>query len=241
MDIVSDQTEPAAAPRIRRNRIPDVVLVGHTGEVVRFHTDLVRDRLVLVNFMSIATHASNPVSANLVEVARALGPRLRADVRMMSVTVDPANDQPEALARFAQRLGAPSGWLFLTGAKVAIDLLRAALFRHGAELTEAESEGRRQAISRLWNAFEDDPRILFCEHPSALQDCSMGLVRYGNDAADVWGSVPARAPSDQILARLSWVQPKPTRGPNPAVTSLAVTNLAVKRGGPWPVSGAKDG
>jgi hypothetical protein len=229
MDIVSDQTGASAAPTARRRYIPDVPLVAHTGEAVRFHTDLVRDRLVLVNFMSIATHASNPVSANLVEVARALGPRLGGDVRMMSVTVDPANDQPAALERFAQRLGAPSPWLFLTGGKAAIDLLRGALFRHGTDPAEAESEGRRQTISRLWSAFEDDPRTLFCEHPSSLQDCSMGLVRYGNDAAGVWGSVPGRAPPDQILARLAWVQPTPTRG----------LDAVVKRGGPWP--GARDG
>jgi protein SCO1 len=226
MDIVSDQTALPDAPRGNRRFIPDVALVGHTGEAVRFHTDIARDRLVLVNFMSTLTHASNPVSSHLLRTARALGPRLRDDVRMVSVTVDPANDTPESLARFAERLGAPSGWLFLTGAKAATDLLRAALFRHEADPTEAEDEARRQVLSRLWNAFEGDPRNLLCTHPSTLQDCSMGLVRYGNEAADIWGSIPARSPPDQVLSRLSWVQSRPAQN----------RGLAVKRGGPWPGS-----
>ena len=47
-------------------------------------------------------------------------------VRLVSVTVDPENDTPEVLERYAAAFGAdPGRWLFLTGEKQAIyDLVR---------------------------------------------------------------------------------------------------------------------
>ena len=44
-----------------------------------------------------------------------------ADARLVSITVDPARDTPEVLARYARRFGAdPQRWLFLTGEKAAV-------------------------------------------------------------------------------------------------------------------------
>jgi hypothetical protein len=210
----------------RRRHIPDVPVTAHTGERLRFYTDLVRDRVVLINFISLADPAASPATANLATVARALGPRLGDEIGIISLAVDPANERPDALARFAAALRAPPGWRFLTGASPVLDVLRAALFRHGAGATEAEDESRRDALRRLRTAFADDPRALLCRHPPALQDCARGLVRYGNDAADIWGSVPARAAPDQILARLDWVRSRPASQPD----------RPLRRGGPWPVS-----
>jgi protein SCO1/2 len=43
------------------------------------------------------------------------------DVRLVSMTVDPAYDTPEVLARYAQRFAAhPQRWLFLTGEKATL-------------------------------------------------------------------------------------------------------------------------
>jgi len=210
--------------RVNQRQIPDPAVISQDGETLRFYTDLVRDRTVLVNFMSILDHAANPVSRNLAAVAKALGPRLDADVRMLSITVDPANDTPAALQRFAHKLGAAPGWRFLTSSKPSLDSLRAAFFRHGLEADEPEDNARRVAITQFWAAFRDDPRNLFCENPSSLQDCSAGLIRYGNEALGLWGSVPARARPELILSRLDWLRPKEPR------------NVAapVRRGGPWP-------
>jgi protein SCO1/2 len=47
------------------------------------------------------------------------------------------------------------------------------------------------------------------------QDCSMHLIRYGNEAVGVWGGVSARASAESIAQRLSWITPRerPTGGP----------------------------
>jgi protein SCO1/2 len=44
-----------------------------------------------------------------------------ADVRLVSLTIDPGSDTPEALAKFAQRFGADTNkWFFLTGDRKAV-------------------------------------------------------------------------------------------------------------------------
>jgi hypothetical protein len=208
--------------RVHQRFIPDVPVLTHEGVLARVYSDLIRDRVIMVNFMSILEHATNPVTANLSEVARLLGPLLGTQVRMLSVTVDPANDTPEALCRFARQHRAPPGWLFLTGDKPAVDALRNAFFRHGTDPEEAEAQRRREAFESVWGGFSADPRRLFCSHPSALQDCSAGLIRYGNDALDLWGSVPACAEPGMIVQRLSWIVPRPAR----------LSGTPLRRGGP---------
>lgn len=54
------------------------------------------------------------------------------DVRLVSVTVDPAHDTPEVLSQYAKKLGAhPQRWLFLTGTKKQIYRLAREGFRMG--------------------------------------------------------------------------------------------------------------
>jgi hypothetical protein len=45
---------------------------------------------------------------------------------------------------------------------------------------------------------------------AAVRDCSAGLVRYGNEAVGLWGSVPAKAEPEWIVKRLSWVETRPS-------------------------------
>jgi len=56
----------------------------------------------------------------------------KADFRLVSITVDPAHDTPEVLARYAANFGADAQrWLFLTGEKTAIYQLVRRGFRLG--------------------------------------------------------------------------------------------------------------
>ena len=53
-----------------------------------------------------------------------------ADLRLVSITVDPQHDTPQVLSRYAERYGAdPRRWLFLTGDKRAIYCLATGGFR----------------------------------------------------------------------------------------------------------------
>jgi protein SCO1 len=86
-------------------------------------TDL-RGTVVLANFIYTTCPDICPTTSgqmrDLQERLRAAG-LLENDVRLVSITVDPANDTPEQLRRYAESLGAdPERWRFLTGDEAAI-------------------------------------------------------------------------------------------------------------------------
>ncbi|MBA3242622.1 MAG: SCO family protein [Acidobacteria bacterium] len=182
---------------------PNVVVHTHDGRKALFYQDLLRGRSVLINCMSIKNEMLYPVTANLVKVQRLLGERLGRDFFMYSLGVDPENDTPRALRAFAEKHGVGAGWLFLSATPEDVQAVRGTLFNH---------EGAHR------------------QHGSApAKDCSMGLIRYGNEAVGLWGSVPAKAEPEWIVRRLAWVETRPAaasasatfrrKGPLPAVVS----------------------
>jgi len=98
--------------RARNQGFPDTRVTAHTGEVFRFYDDLVRDRVVLINFMSIGREPDLPITHNMARLVQGFGERIGRDVHAFSISYDPA-DTPARLAAFAARFGAPAGWKFL--------------------------------------------------------------------------------------------------------------------------------
>ena len=95
---------------------------------MRFYDDLVRGRTVLVNLMYTQCKESCPMTlANLHKVQNKLAEHVGKDVLMLSLTVDPQRDTPQALADHAEMVGAGPGWLFATGRKADIDAIRKAM------------------------------------------------------------------------------------------------------------------
>lgn len=104
---------------------PNVPLVTHEGKRVRFFDDLIKDKVVVINFIFTSCPDVCPLeTARLREVQKILGDRVGQDVFMYSITIDPDVDTPEVLKRYAERFEAGPGWLFLTGKKADITQLR---------------------------------------------------------------------------------------------------------------------
>ena len=82
----------------------------------------------MINCMSIKNDTTFPFTGNLVKVQQLLKERLGRDVFIYSITVDPENDTPRALNEFARKYQVGEGWLFLTGERSVIELLRSRLF-----------------------------------------------------------------------------------------------------------------
>lgn len=98
--------------RLRNQGFPCTRVTTHTGEVFRFYEDLVRDRVVLINFMSIKREGDLPITHNMARLVEGFGDRVGRDIHAFSISYD-ASDTPERLADFAARFGAPAGWNFL--------------------------------------------------------------------------------------------------------------------------------
>jgi cytochrome oxidase Cu insertion factor (SCO1/SenC/PrrC family) len=123
----STGTRPARddAPEVSpaQKYFTDVVLVNQDGKRMRFYSDLLKDKVVIINaFFATCTGSCPPMSHNLARVQDALGDRMGKDVVILSITVDPSMDTPERLKEYAAKMGAKPGWYFLTGEQANVDL-----------------------------------------------------------------------------------------------------------------------
>ena len=129
-------TAAAATPTSEKPRteavdgldIPDVALLDQEGKPVRFYTDLVKDRVVAVNFVfTTCTTICPPMGANFAKLQQILGDRAGRDVRLISVSVDPGTDTPERMKAWGQKFGAGPGWTLVTGDREEVTRLLKAL------------------------------------------------------------------------------------------------------------------
>lgn len=107
---------------------PNVPVQTHDGRTVRFYDDLIRGKIVVVNF--IYTSCSNIcplVTSRLAMVKDLLGDRVGRDIFFLSITIDPVNDGPDVLQKYAQTYRAGPGWTFITGTPENMDVIRAKL------------------------------------------------------------------------------------------------------------------
>lgn len=156
------------------SRMPNVPLKTHTGATVNFYDDLVRGKIVAINMMYADCEGICPeMTHNLSRVQERLAGRVGKDIFMYSITIRPEVDTVEHLAEYAEMHGVNPGWLFLTGTRKNIDLVRYAL-----------------------GFYDPDPRI------DKELNRHTGMVRIGNDAYDRWAMSPALARPEQIVAAI---------------------------------------
>ena len=108
--------------------IPDVALLDQHGRPVQFYQDLVKDKVVVINFIfTTCSTVCLPAGAHFEALQRLLGDRMGRDVHLLSVSVDPVTDTPPRLRAWGEKFHAGPGWTLLTGAKSKVDTLLKAL------------------------------------------------------------------------------------------------------------------
>ncbi len=111
----------------------DVELTNQKGETLRFYSDLLRDRIVVINtFFTECTGACPVMSTNYAALQETFGDR----VLLISISVDPKIDTPAKLTAYAQRYRARPNWVLLTGSKENVELVLQKLGASAAERTE---------------------------------------------------------------------------------------------------------
>ena len=102
----------------------DVVLVNQNGQKMRFYSDLLEGKVVIINsFFATCAGSCLPMNRNLEKVQAALGNHMERDVHIISISVDPEVDTPANLKAYAKKLNAGPGWYFLTGDKESVDFV----------------------------------------------------------------------------------------------------------------------
>ena len=100
----------------------DVELLDQDGRKVRFYSDMLKGKTVVINaFFTTCTSVCPPMNRNMEKIQEALGDRLGKEVFLVSISVDPVTDTPPRLKEYAQKFHAKPGWTFLTGKKESVD------------------------------------------------------------------------------------------------------------------------
>jgi protein SCO1 len=171
--------------------IPDVEMTTQSNERVRFYSDCVRGKTVLVNVMYTRCNGSCPGNtANLVKVQELLGDRVGKDVFFVSISLDPENDGPAELRSYAEAHGVKPGWRFLTGSKADVERLR-----------------------RRLGFWDPDPAVDRDKSQHA------GLVVFGNDRRGWWAALPAMSNPERIAAAVTRIAGAPESGDGSAAAS----------------------
>ncbi|HZH90390.1 MAG TPA: SCO family protein [Pyrinomonadaceae bacterium] len=127
---------PAADASTAQKYFTDVELVNHNGERVRFYSDVLKNRVVVVNaFFATCQGSCLPMNRNLEKVQAAFKERMGKDLYIVSISVDPTVDTPQVLKEYAKKLNAAPGRLFLTGKKENVDW---ALYKLGQYVEQRE-------------------------------------------------------------------------------------------------------
>jgi len=106
-----------------RNYFTDTMLIDQYGKKVRFYSDVLDGRVVLMNVMYSNCQGACPMMTKmLTQVKAELGVRFGKDIYFVSISNNPERDTPDELIKFAEKQNATDkGWYFLTGDKSNIE------------------------------------------------------------------------------------------------------------------------
>ncbi len=164
--------KPVEAAEATRVDLLDHTLVDQHGQQVKFVSDVIGDRIVVMDFVYTTCTTVCPVlSAVFGQVQNRLGERLGEDVVLVSVSVDPVRDTPQRLKAYSQIHKAQPGWIWLTGPKRKMDEVLDGLGAYSPNFEDHAAmvligDGRNGQWSRFYG-FPNPDRIV--EQVDALQ------------------------------------------------------------------------
>ena len=166
-----------ARRRIQRLHLPNVPLLTHEGKRVMFYDDLVKGKIVTMNFFFAKCDEICPrVTANLSKVQKLLGADLGNKIFMYSFTLKPEEDDVSAIKAYRAMYHARPGWTFLTGKPEDLEKLR-----KGIGFTYPDPAIDRDKTQHIGN------------------------VRYGNEPLMLWAACPGMSHAEYLAETISWM------------------------------------
>jgi protein SCO1 len=158
----------------------NVEVKAHDGRTLHFYNDVLKGKIVLINFFFTDCDAICPLMMeNLANVQELLGSRVGTEIFMASISLQPEHDTPEVLAAYAKTYGIGPGWVLLTGKKGDIELLRHRL------------------------GFVDSDKV-----EDADPEQHIGTVRIANEPMHRWAMSPALLNPPAMVRAVNRVIPK---------------------------------
>ena len=106
-----------------REYFTNVELINQDGETVRFFDDVLKDKVVVINFIFTNCEGACPLITHKLTLVRdGLEGNIGNPIQFVSLSLDPARDTPAAMKEFAKTHNADhDGWVFLTGKSENLD------------------------------------------------------------------------------------------------------------------------
>jgi len=182
--------------KLQARYFPNFELTTHEGKQVRFYDDLVKDKIVVINFMYAKCEGiCVPITQNLKRVQNLLGKRVGRDIFMYSITLKPEEDTPHALEHYVHMHRLKPGWTFLTGKPEEVNTLRRKL------------------------GFSDSKAVLDKDLTNHI-----GMIRYGNEARQWWAMCPGQANPPWIVESILWMEPNKEQNPGDNTTKMPIND-----------------
>lgn len=174
-----------------RDYFPNTELVNQEGKHVRFFDDLIKDKVVAINFIFTTCTDSCPLeTARLRQVQKLLGERVGQDIFFYSISIDPQVDTPQVLKTYTEKFKIGPGWQFLTGNKDDITLLRQklGLFMKGVDDGKTKDHNLsliigNQSTGRWMKASPfENPYVLADRLGASLHNWKLASTQTNNEA-----------------------------------------------------------
>ena len=90
LDKLLPKATRSSREKLQARHFPNFELTTHEGKKVRFYDDLIKDKIVIINFMYANCEGKcPPITRNLKRVQNLLGKRVGRDIFMYSITLKP--------------------------------------------------------------------------------------------------------------------------------------------------------
>lgn len=156
-------------------KFPNIDLIDHNGNKVKFYDDLVKDQIVIINYFYTQCKGSCPGTTCCLQRLRSDFPREFSDkLRIISLTLNPEEDGPVQLREYMESRGIDDDpeickWTFVTGTWPDLDRLRRAL-----------------------GLYELDPVL------DADRTQHAAILTFGNDRTNRWAALPIGSGYDDV-------------------------------------------
>ena len=154
-------------------------LINQDGETVRFYDDVLKDKVVVINFIFTNCEGACPLMTHKLTLVRdRLDEHVGKPLQFVSLSLDPQRDTPAAMKEFAKTHHADhDGWVFLTGNADHLDTIISKL---GQYTEDMEAHSTMMLAGNVNTAHWI--KILPQEQPPAIAEKLRGLIEDGESS-----------------------------------------------------------
>ena len=158
-------------------KIPDLEVQDQDGRNIRFYSELIKDKVVVLSFFyTSCTYSCTTQGKTFSKLQSLLGDRLGQSVFLISVTIDPARDDVARLSSWGKRYNVQAGWTLVTGKEAELNKLLVPFNgnRAGAEM-HMPSTFVGNAKTGVWTSASGvfDPEMLLNAVDFVMRDAAL--------------------------------------------------------------------